>query len=521
MTTTITALTAPGAVGARPTAWIRDGRRMAQREGPAVFDSIQHKHQAEEASFGVVTDGLKASGRKLIEDYQQLERRLEELTFDPVRHLRAVAHGRLDLLWAAALTCLNAVLAVFVLALGAGPMWMTSMLALLVLITAAPVEEFFLAHSERASLREGLFLFLSVLALAASFWLGTLRGLFLLAGQERVVGPASQMLRVAGFVLRYALGLLALVSETLCGYKWFAARHRLCSGMARAARRKNEVADRIVGLHAAIKAAEAEPRIRCQYRNIGARQYLAGVTRGEPHDAHVRRAAVGALIALIVLAALFLLVSSAAAGPMRPRPTVVLLDLTKSSSSNDVRANANAIEDLIYTLPNNGRIVVDGISDAFGRPELLLDRTVTGAGAFGLRLEAARETVAAEWKHVADGLKPTYARTSLLGAIQLLPYVISGGGFDLVIFSDGRENVLVNVDHVRQINVPKVLRDLLRSHAVPALSNVRVWMLGVSPAGKTALYLQSLEAFWTEFFSTAGAHLLAFRVDREFGPTRP
>ena len=70
-------------------------------------------------------------------------------------HLQQLARGKIDVVWAVGLLVLNAALAVFVL-LGFGPCVLTMPLALLVLVTALPVEEFFQAYDDRATLREAV-----------------------------------------------------------------------------------------------------------------------------------------------------------------------------------------------------------------------------------------------------------------------------------------------------------------------------------------------------------------------------
>jgi hypothetical protein len=316
--------------------------------------------------------------------------------------------------------------------------------------------------------------------------------------------------------LRYSLGVLSIASEILAGYKWFSVRHRLYSSTARAKAKRDALRTEIVGVQSRMKAAEAEPGIRRDYRIVGARQYLGEAARGESSHAHLRRAAIGVAIAILVVAGvlLFAAVAGAQAPPGNARVRVGLLDLTKSSSSEDFQANVAAIEQIISSLPDDGRIVVVGISDAFGKPRPLLDRTIRGKGSFGLELQAAREVAAAEWRKVAGALNLTYENTNLLGTIELLPYLVEGGNYDLVIFSDARENVLVNIDHVDQINVPLVLKGLQRKRAIPSMPQVRVFMLGVTPERKTAEYFRSLNEFWDAYFKTAGARLEAFRVDR-------
>lgn len=503
-----------------PERWIADGWQMARREGSGVFESIDHKHAAEGAACTVTIESLKARGRGVLEQHRRLDDRLKAMAFDPAEHLRDLAQGRVDLAWAIVLTLVNAALAMLVLSIGAGPMWITGLLAFLVLVTAVPVEEFFSAHEEKTTLREGLFLFLSILALGASFWLGTLRGLFISSEYGEAAGPANELLRFAGVVLRYALGILALVSEVLAGFKWFQVRRRLASATARTVRTRDNFARQLVRLHTAIKASEAEPDIRRRYRMVGARQYLAtSDTNGtDAQRFHLHRAAIGAAIALLALLALLFLASRASAAPStRPRPRVVLLDLTQSTSPESFSANLQAINTLITTAPDDTKVLVAGITDSFGHPQLLLEELIQVHGSTDLEGRAAREIVLAKWRRAAAHLQPSYGRTNLIGALNLLRYVTGQADlpFDLYVLSDGRENVRLDFDRVPQIAVGRSLADVKKTGGIPPLPNVEVFMLGVNPTGKTAAYFASLQAFWSGFFQAAGASLRAFRVDRQ------
>jgi hypothetical protein len=492
---------------------------MAQREGVGVFESIEHKHEAERSTFGVTSEGFKARGRSLLEQHSRLNERLRSMGFDPARHLQEMAQGYIDLAWAIILTLVNAALAMLVLSIDAGPMWVTGLLAFLVLATAVPIEEFFTAYDDKAALREGVFLCLSILALGASFWLGTLRGLFISAEHSEAVGPANDLLRFAGVVLRYALGILALVSEVLAGFKWFQARTRLASAAARTVRQRDDLARQVVRLHAAVKAAEAEPDIRRRYRTVGARQYLAtsAVPGSDGQRFHLHRAAVGAAIALLAVLALLFLASKASAAPSpKSRPRVVLLDLTQSTSVDSFRASLQAVGRLIATVPNDTRVLVVGITDSFGHAPILMDESVQIHGSTDLERRAAREVVTAKWYRTAAQLRPIYGRTSLMGALSLLQYVTADVDlpFDLYVLSDGRENVHVDLERVPRVDVGRVLADVKKTGGIPPLPGVRVFMLGVDPNDKTATYFASLKTFWTAFFRAAGASLQAFRIDR-------
>jgi hypothetical protein len=494
--------------------WISEGHHLARQQGQQGFESIISLNTVERAAFAAKSESIKASGRHLLEQVQQLDEGLSASGFDPARHLRDLAQGRADLVWALLLTLLNGVLAVLVLSLGATSILTTVPLALLVLTTAVPVEEFFAALDDKDSVREGVFLTLCFLALGASFYLGSLRGLFMMSLNCDYTGPAGEALFKAGAILKYTLGIHTMASEVLCGYKWYAVRKRLLSSTARAAKKREELSRQLVSLHSAIKAAEAEPEIRQELRTIGARQYLAEAAKRSVH-AHLRQAVIGAVAVLLAILGLLFFSSKASAGSTVPAlVTVALVDLTKSSSENDLKANVTAVNFLVNTTPDGGRILVLAVSDGFGNPRVLLDRTVHGHGLSGLELQAAREAATAAWTRVAADLVADYDHTAIVGTLGLLPYLIDAQGFHLFIFSDGREDVAVNIEKVTVIDGKATMKTISVKKTIPRLPGVRVHMLGVSPQGKTAEYMTSLRSFWTTFFQSAGASLVTFRIDR-------
>jgi hypothetical protein len=140
----------------------------------------------------VLAQQLKAQGRIALERRNEIADSLQRNGFEPGRHLKELAQGRIDLAWAAGLSVLNAALIVFVL-LAFGPSWLAMLLALSVLASTLSVEEFFNAYDEKEVFREGIFLTLAGLALAAQFWLGSLRGMFLTALAPETVGPVFEV----------------------------------------------------------------------------------------------------------------------------------------------------------------------------------------------------------------------------------------------------------------------------------------------------------------------------------------
>jgi hypothetical protein len=430
----------------------------------------------------------------------------------------------IDLIWAVGLMSLTASLAVFVL-LAFAPYWIIIPLALIVLATALPIEEFFQAHEEKHALREGIFFALSFLALVAQFWFGSIRGLFIQAFTHVDAGAASHALKVTAVILQYALGLLAVVSECMCGYKLYRVRVNLMSASARAVREIDQCDRRLVRIYAAIQSIKAQPKIRRFYRMIGARQYLACKRAGDrsipqdPNAHHLRKAFIGSLVALFVLFVLLLLVRSTFADT-GGKSIVAFCDLTKSVPVDEFQSNINAVTQLIQRLSSKDRLLILGITDRFGNPVILLDQTMPlENGYLNLGLQAAREQLSDKWGKMSKELlaRRIYERTDLIGSLFLLQYLagLPPGNTFIVVFSDLRQSTPeLDLESVSQISTTKEIERLKRAKSIPYLKGYKVYLLGVDPNGKSPKYFASLKDFWINYFKEAGAEVRAFAIDR-------
>jgi hypothetical protein len=502
--------------------WIREGAAMARRDPQGVADSIAALHSAESASLAVVADNLKAEGRRVLEERDDLNKALEQAGFNPTRYLSDRQQGRIDLAIAAALAVVNVALSLFVF-LGFGPIWLAPLMALLVLLTAAAVEEFFMAYDRKSAFGEAFFLTLTLVSLGAQFWLGSIRGVLVGALTPADVGPVTHAFAVAAPILRWSLGVLAVIAEVLCGYKFYRARKQLCSPAAKGARAREACDRRLVGLHGAIKGLQAEPEVRRNCREIGAREYLAAAQSAQASypDRHLARATAGAAIAILVLC--LLLFGAAAAFGAEPdgkKPVAILIDLTKSTTDEHFTANRRAVADILAGLESGERVIVLGITDGFGNVPVLMDRTLPGRGYLNLQLQAARETLRAEWLKITETLQPTYLQTDVIGALRMLAGFIGMSGTPMRVFilSDLRQSSReLNFETVERIPVQKAMAGLTRTGGVPALNGSDIFLLGVDPSNKTAAYMADLREFWTEFFSAAGAEVRVFSVMRSVG----
>ena len=128
---------------------------------------------------------------------------------------------------------------------------------------------------------------------------------------------------------------------------------------------------------------------------IGARQQLASAATASErdHTNHLKRAFRGALIALLIFVLVFFWASRLSAVTIPGHGvTVMALDLSKSTTPESFKANVNSVSEVLTKLQPSDRAVVLGITDRFGRPAILLDKTLPPeAGFLSLQLQAGRE----------------------------------------------------------------------------------------------------------------------------------
>jgi hypothetical protein len=158
--------------------------------------------------------------------------------------------------------------------------------------------------------------------------------------------------------------------------------------------------------------------------------------------------------------------SAFGAEPKGRRPVVILIDLTKSTTTENFRANCPAVADILGRLESGDRVVVLGITDAFGSVPVLMDRELPGKSYLDLQGQAARETLRSEWLKIAEGIRPVYARTDIIGALRILADFIgmSGEPMRIVILSDMRQSSPeLNLESANQIVVRQAMATVKRS----------------------------------------------------------
>ncbi len=197
--------------------------------------------------------------------------------------------------------------------------------------------------------------------------------------------------------------------------------------------------------------------------------------------------------------------------------TVVLVDLSASTVTDEFAKNLRAVEGVIRRIGEGGRLTVLGITDAsFSSQAVLRGTAPSSKGRFGEQLDAWRDATIREWRKTASTLTPTARGTDIFGALARAAVDCEGArvSCQLIVLSDMRQ-VGRGINLERPGASPRQLVvDVERQGLVPPLQGARVWVLGVHTIGVDERQWQSLRAFWTEYFRLAGATLVTFTPNR-------
>lgn len=199
----------------------------------------------------------------------------------------------------------------------------------------------------------------------------------------------------------------------------------------------------------------------------------------------------------------------------------ILVDQSRSTLCETLREsqfqkNLEAVPEIIKQAPPGSSIKIIGITDSFGNTSVLLERLLPEKpGTFREKLHKARRSLIEELSHL--DISPEYSETDIFGAIFYAAMSLKGdsGEKSLIILSDMRNSVLVNIENIPVIGGTEVQRTESEG-LIPDLAGVKVYALGVSPCGKDLKYWKSLEKFWMKYFEKTGAQLLYFSMEREW-----
>jgi hypothetical protein len=204
---------------------------------------------------------------------------------------------------------------------------------------------------------------------------------------------------------------------------------------------------------------------------------------------------------------------------------VVAIDLSRSvavtgpDGTSEFQKNVDGVTRLLAQVPAGAHVTVIGITDhSFAQPYILLSATVSNeSGYFGERLSAARRELVHTWKRRSATLRPSFASTDILGALELTSQIFSERPIDtdrrmLVLFSDMRNDTR-ELDLEDPASLAAAINRRLFEH-LPDLHGVKVFALGVDGAGRTTGKWRQIEEFWQEYFARSGAALDTFSVLR-------
>jgi len=229
------------------------------------------------------------------------------------------------------------------------------------------------------------------------------------------------------------------------------------------------------------------------------------------------------IILIVILVILFIALSRGTAKGASDESVCVLLDLSKSSLSENYKGeqefqkNLYLVQALIRQLNTGTHFMVIGITErSFSAPYIIIDTKMpTDKGFFNEKLAKAKLELLDSWNKL--DLKPIAQSTDVFGAINLAASLLgeTPARKRLIILSDMRECLRFNFEKRTKIDL-QILSQVDKQGLIPSLKGVQVHVLGVHTSGRTEAYWNNLKAFWMEFFEKTGASLLSYSIDRRF-----
>jgi len=233
-----------------------------------------------------------------------------------------------------------------------------------------------------------------------------------------------------------------------------------------------------------------------------------------------------AMTKLLLIAIAVTLLAPISAHAQTGPDLVIAVDLTASvavsgpDAESEFQKNVADVTRLLAEVPTGSHVTVVGITDhSFAPPYILLSAQVpSDPGYFGERLGAARAQLARAWQVRSARLRPSFRQTDIFGALFLAGEIFAersvAGPRELIVFSDMRQST-PDLDLELPPTVPSFAVVAKKCGPIPALHDVRVVVLGADDAGKSLVYWESLQTFWTVYFREAGATLRSYSVLRE------
>ncbi len=323
--------------------------------------------------------------------------------------------------------------------------------------------------------------------------------------------------RTLGF-LRIIMAFLALAIELGAGIALYEARRWSASGEDGVSLRSAlaAVRDEMIEHGRALWLLENEGAI---FENQFWRDFYRSLLNG------AKRGAIRKLTLIVLFLALFAHGRLFAAERL---DVVILLDLSKSVAAKDhanteeFKKNVNSVTGVLATLPAGSRVAVFGITgDSFSTPYPLLRAQLDDdEGYFKERLAKGHAELVRAWQERSSGLTAQFPKTDLLGAILVAAQVFDHPPGDrkevLMIFSDMRQATSVlDLERPMLVHKTEALQQAAKSHLIPDLHGVEVYVLGVDASGKSVNYWQTLRDFWMGYFALAGATVENYSILRQ------
>lgn len=207
----------------------------------------------------------------------------------------------------------------------------------------------------------------------------------------------------------------------------------------------------------------------------------------------------------------------------------ILIDVSGSigkggADSELFREYLFAVKKLLLTEPPQSRVWVSVITtESFGSVRSLVKGwTPDAQGVFTDDLNRARRELAEAFEAKAAGLKPTAAGTDIIGGLwQLKALLESGskGSSDAI-----TRTIWISSDMMNEttgFNMPPLLPtgpegmlDRAKSDGlVVPLHGYQIHVIGASPSGLTPQAWNTVRAFWSAYFSAAGAKLVSYSAE--------
>jgi hypothetical protein len=227
----------------------------------------------------------------------------------------------------------------------------------------------------------------------------------------------------------------------------------------------------------------------------------------------------------MLLGLMLLLSSSALHAQSLNRYEGILIDVSGSigagTASNDLfRDYAHGARQLLLTEPESSRVVVSTITtESFGSVrEILKGWTPESHGVFTDNLTRARRQLASSFETNASGLAPIAGGTDIFGALWRLkalmdsdPQVSPAATREIWIFSDMvNETPTLMMPALVASGPRKMLEQAKANGLLVPLRSYKVHVCGATMRGLSPQAWNTVKAFWTTYFQTAGADLASY-----------